>query len=210
MSCGCGGNNKIPERKRRKSFRLDPQDVPEKSTTAEFETAADPLELEIGYGPGKKQPSAQVQMVNQENPDMNAVDPKSDMKIDKDKVDENIRKGKHIKPENNKGVIGNLLSAAKSQNNKIKWFKDGVSGIIKCLKEDVLYTDLDIQKERDVCRDCEYSTKDKNGRLTQTSQCMGIDPNTGASCGCFILCKTQAGTCPLEKWKTTPITINNL
>lgn len=104
--------------------------------------------------------------------------------------------------------IKNLIQAASQQKNKIKWFKDGLTGIFKCLSDDVLYTDEDIQKNRDVCRECPFSTKDKKNKLTMTSQCMAKDPNTGAPCGCFILCKTQADKCPLNKWTTVQLTID--
>lgn len=109
--------------------------------------------------------------------------------------------------DNSKNPLKNLINAAKTQNNKIKWFKDGVSGIVKCLTEDIAYTDEDIQKNRDICRECPHSTKGKNNTLTMTSQCMGINPDTGEVCGCFILCKTQNGECPLSKWSTIKITI---
>jgi len=104
-------------------------------------------------------------------------------------------------------VIRNLIKAASSQPNAIKWFRDGVSGIIKCLEGNVLYTDSEISENRQVCQDCEFSTKNDKGKLTLSSQCMAPDPERGgAPCGCFIVCKTQSGSCPIHKW--VHLTIN--
>lgn len=101
----------------------------------------------------------------------------------------------------------NMLKAAKEQSNILAWFKDGVTGLAKCFVKEVKYNDTEIQQNRDVCRRCEYSTK-KDGGLSVKSQCMGPDPQKrGAACGCFILCKTQVGECPLNKW--THLTINS-
>lgn len=101
--------------------------------------------------------------------------------------------------------VTNLVEAAKTQPDKIKWFKDGVSGIIKCIGEKQSYTDQEIIQNRDVCRQCEFSTK-TDGKLTMNSQCMAKDEN-GQICGCFLLCKTSSGpNCPLKKW--THLTIN--
>lgn len=105
-------------------------------------------------------------------------------------------------------VFKNLRQAALQQPDKLLWFKDGISKIIKCLKGKTLYFDEDIQKNRDVCRECQYSTKDSNGKLTLKSQCMAPDPEkNNAPCGCFIVCKTQTGFCPQKKWTTTVLTV---
>lgn len=105
--------------------------------------------------------------------------------------------------------VQNLITAAKSQKQPFKWFRDGLNGIIKCLNSETIYSDEDIQKNRDACRECEFSTKNEKGDLNMKSQCMGPDPKlNNAPCGCFLLCKTQSGHCPLNKWSTTPITIS--
>lgn len=103
-------------------------------------------------------------------------------------------------------VGANLVKAAASQPDIVKWFKDGVNGLIKCAGNISIYTDEQIQKNRDACRECPHSTK-TDGKLTMQSQCMAPDPNkNGAACGCIILCKTQTDKCPLGKWAT--LTIN--
>lgn len=95
----------------------------------------------------------------------------------------------------------NLINAGKKQPDKLHWFKDGVSGLLKCFQHKTIYTDSQIQQNRDVCRKCEFATKDDNGELTLSSQCMAPDPNNNnAPCGCFILCKSQSGQCDLKKW----------
>ena len=104
-----------------------------------------------------------------------------------------------------KSVVKNLFDAASQQPDKIKWFKDGVTGIFKCLVGDVKYSDANIISNRDICRQCPHSTK-TDGKLTKKSQCAAIDPKTNAPCMCIILCKTQSGDCPLKKW--TPLTIH--
>lgn len=95
--------------------------------------------------------------------------------------------------------IKNLGKAWSEQPDKVKWFKDGATGILKCLDGQTAYTDGDIIANRNICRNCEFSTK-TNGKLTATSQCMAIDPETNAPCACIITCKTQVGACPLNKW----------
>jgi hypothetical protein len=105
-------------------------------------------------------------------------------------------------------AIGNIATAAKQQPNKFKWFRDGVTGLAKCVGHQSKYSDQDIKINRDACRNCEHSTK-QDGKLTSMSQCMAPDPERGgAPCGCFVMCKTQSGDCPLKVWKTTPITLN--
>lgn len=100
-----------------------------------------------------------------------------------------------------KNVVGNLLKAANDNPDKIGWFKDGISGLIKCVIGEKPYTDEEIQKNRDICRECPHSTKNEEGKITMKSQCMGPDPlKNGAACGCFILCKSQVGKCPIGKW----------
>lgn len=100
-------------------------------------------------------------------------------------------------------ILQNLRKAAESQPDKLKWFKDGATGILKCLAGVHIYDDEDIQKNREVCRNCPHSTK-TSGKLVATSQCMAID-ESGKACGCFILCKSTQGTCPLNKWTTLTI-----
>ena len=103
-------------------------------------------------------------------------------------------------------IIMNLTKAGLAQKSPFKWFKDGLSGLIKCLDGDLLYDDDGIKFNRLACKDCEYSTKDDNGNITLKSQCMAPDPkNNGAPCACFITCKTQSDTCPLNKFTTLTI-----
>lgn len=102
--------------------------------------------------------------------------------------------------ENNVAPIKNMIKAGSKQSDKISWIRDGLSGIIKCLTGITKYSDPDIQKNREVCRNCAYSTK-IDGKLVLKSQCMAPDPqNNNAPCGCIIVCKTQSGDCPLNKW----------
>lgn len=101
--------------------------------------------------------------------------------------------------------VKNIASAAISQSNVFRWFRDGITGLVKCFTGSSLYSDEDIIKNRDVCRECEHSTK-TDDRLTLQSQCMAPDPQqNNAPCGCFITCKTQTGKCPLNKWTTLTI-----
>lgn len=59
---------------------------------------------------------------------------------------------------------------------------------------------LDINKRRDICRYCEFSTKSDDEKyknyngLTSYSQCI--------KCACIISLKTKLATetCPLDKW----------
>ena len=99
----------------------------------------------------------------------------------------------------------NLLKAAVQQPDAVKWFKDGVTGLLKCLEGVTIYSDKEIIANRDVCRACEFSTK-TDGKLTASSQCTATDPKTGAPCMCFVLCKTQVDVCPLGKF--TNLTVN--
>ncbi len=102
-------------------------------------------------------------------------------------------------------VIKNMTNAAKSQKDVFRWFKDGVSGLYKCVTNEKAYSDEQIVKNRNTCEECPHSTK-KNGKLFNTSQCMAPDPEkNGEVCGCFILCKTQVGKCPLNQF--TDLTI---
>lgn len=113
-------------------------------------------------------------------------------------------------PKQGIGPLANLVKAMGSQSNKLLWFKDGVTGLAKCFANSTKYTDEQIKENRDKCRGCEYSTKE-NGKLTTMSQCMAPDPmRNGAACGCFILCKTQTGTCPKEKWTHLTISASKL
>lgn len=91
--------------------------------------------------------------------------------------------------------IKNTVSAAIKQPDAFKWFRDGITGIIKCFTE-TIYSDDDIKKNRDVCTNCEFSSKNSNNKLSTQSQCMRPDPlKNNAPCGCFIVCKTQSGKC---------------
>lgn len=107
-----------------------------------------------------------------------------------------------------KKAASNLGKAAAAQPKKIEWFKQGARGLIKCFNHSVIYSDEDIKANRDVCRECPHSTKE-GGKLTTLSQCMAPDPKrNGAPCGCFVVCKTQSDTCPLNLFKSVPITLN--
>lgn len=100
----------------------------------------------------------------------------------------------------NPGIVANMTKVVQEQPDKIKWFKDGITGLFKCITGDTKYTDAEIIINREACRTCEYSTK-VDGKLTKKSQCMAPNPeNNNAPCGCFILCKTQTGPCPLNKF----------
>lgn len=102
-----------------------------------------------------------------------------------------------IKPRN---VVSNLVEAASSQSDKFKWFRDGITGIVKCWAGQTKYSDEEIVKNRNFCRECEYATKE-DGKITTKSQCMAPDPTkNGEKCGCFIVCKTQSGKCPIDKF----------
>lgn len=104
-------------------------------------------------------------------------------------------------------VGSNLVSAFKQQEHKLAWFLDGASKIKKCLTGTQKYTDEGIIANREVCRNCEWATKNADGELNIKSQCMAPDPaKNNAACGCFILCKTQTDVCPLGKF--TSLTIN--
>lgn len=99
-------------------------------------------------------------------------------------------------------TIQNILTAGIKQPNPVAWFRDAVSGLIKCAKQQQIYTDEDIAKNRASCGNCEHSTKTES-LLTVQSQCMAPDPTRGnAPCGCFIICKTMVDKCPLNKWDT--------
>jgi len=112
-----------------------------------------------------------------------------------------------VEPKTRQSVMRSMYEAATKQPNKITWIRDGITGLIKCAIGKQDYTDSEIQKNREVCRSCEYATKNEKGELTNKSQCMAPDPEkNGAPCGCIIMCKTQVGKCPLNKW--TDLTIN--
>lgn len=103
-------------------------------------------------------------------------------------------------------VVSNVVKAVKTQSNPLRWFKDGVSGLLKCVTSDVSYSDEQIIANRAACGGCEYATR-KNGEVFPMSQCMAPDPEKGGEvCGCFIMCKTQVGKCPLGRF--TDLTIN--
>lgn len=112
---------------------------------------------------------------------------------------------------NKKNTISNLMDAAKSQVKPFKWFKDGITGLVKCITSESNATVETIKHRRDVCRSCEFVTKSDKGDLITLSQCMAVDPATGQKCGCFITCKTQLENekCPLGKWENVTLTRNN-
>lgn len=120
----------------------------------------------------------------------------------------NIKASTPSMPGVNRGITGvakNLVDAATGNSNAFRWFRDGITGVVKCALGQQNYSDEDIAKNRDVCRNCEHSTK-TDGKLTIQSQCMRPDPkNNNAPCACFITCKTQVGAC--DKWTT--LTINS-
>jgi hypothetical protein len=96
--------------------------------------------------------------------------------------------------------IANIISAGLSQKNKLSWFIEGVTGLKKCITNDKDYSKEQIEINREACKNCEFSTKSE-GKVTTSSQCMAPDPaKDNKPCGCFILCKTQVGKCPLNKW----------
>ena len=103
-------------------------------------------------------------------------------------------------------VVSNMVKAVKTQSNPLRWFKDGATGLLKCVTDETGYSHEQILANREACESCQYSTK-KNGKVFTTSQCMAPDPEkNGEVCGCFILCKTQVGKCPLGKF--TDLTVN--
>lgn len=113
---------------------------------------------------------------------------------------------KGIKPAQEKKIeakpLKNLFDAANTQQNKLKWIFDGAKKLYLCLEGKIIYTDDQIRDHRRICGECEYSTKNENGKLNLTSQCMAINPETGEKCGCVLLCKTSVDEkgCPLKKW----------
>ncbi len=111
------------------------------------------------------------------------------------------------KTKNKSPAIKNMIVAAGTQSNKVRWFIDGVSGLAKCFTNQKSYSDVQIKANREVCRTCEFSTKNNKGEMTTTSQCMAKDPQTGEICSCYITCLTQTGQCKLNKW--VGITINS-
>lgn len=107
-------------------------------------------------------------------------------------------------PSCGQNIVKNLYTAAKAQPNKLKWFADGTTGLIQSVGGIRDYTPEDVQKNRDTCRDCEFSTKNSSGKLNALSQCMAPDHN-GAPCACFILAKSENGDCPKGKYTTLRI-----
>ena len=97
----------------------------------------------------------------------------------------------------NKNTAGNLQVAATwTPKDLIK----GAVGLSKiALRQDLISTDA-IKARRDACRNCEFSTKNKERLntptkgLTNKSMCI--------KCKCFIIAKTQLVTekCPLDLW----------
>lgn len=105
------------------------------------------------------------------------------------------------------GAAKNLVTAAISAPEIFSWFRDAITGIVKCFNKQQIYNDDNIIKNRADCGNCEHSTK-TDGKLTVQSQCMAPDPNKeNAPCGCFIVCKTMVDKCPLNKWTSTPVEI---
>lgn len=83
----------------------------------------------------------------------------------------------------NKGKIGenfNAISATK--------------GILKTVSGVGIANDDTIKKRRDICRNCEFSTKHKDMGLTNVSLCK--------KCLCIVALKTRIDTekCPLNLW----------
>lgn len=114
------------------------------------------------------------------------------------KVADNIKDIPHTMRE--------IVRVGKSQPDRLQWFIDGVTGLAKCFTNQTEYPKDQIESHRKTCETCEFATK-KEGRIFTHSQCMAPDPeNQNKPCGCFILCKTQVGKCPLNKW--TQLTIN--
>jgi len=111
-------------------------------------------------------------------------------------------------PETKNGPVKNLIKAGLQQPDKTKWFLTGVKNLGKAILGDNIYTEDDVRNNIDICRGCEFSTKNESGRLTVNSQCMAKDPATGAPCGCFIKAKARTDVCPLNKWTSVPLTVN--
>jgi len=103
-----------------------------------------------------------------------------------------------------KGLVANLIEAGATQERPLSWFLDGASKLAKCILKEPSYPDHQIRSNREACKNCIHSTKNTAGKVTTLSQCMAPDPaKDGAKCGCFILCKTQVGECPLKLWDLT-------
>lgn len=100
-----------------------------------------------------------------------------------------------------KGFLGTVIEAAKKQPDKLRWFKNGVTGVIRAIGEPSDLTDEQIKERRDICRECPHSTK-KDNKLVTTSQCK--------ECGCSILLKSMLSTekCPKDKWQPITLSIN--
>lgn len=114
------------------------------------------------------------------------------------------------KPSENAGkgafsAMKNIIKTAVNRPDKLSWFVDGLSGLIKCVTNQKEHSKQEIEYNRSVCGSCEFATKNTEGKLYTHSQCMRPDPEkNNQPCGCFILCKTQVGLC--DKW--TELTIN--
>lgn len=108
-----------------------------------------------------------------------------------------------------KTAIANIVKAGSQQPDKLMWFVDGLTGLIRSAGGSLHYDVSGVKSNRDSCRDCEHATKNGVGELHTLSQCMAPDPTkNGAACGCFILAKTEVGECPLGRWTATKITIS--
>ena len=119
-------------------------------------------------------------------------------RIESRKIAENIDPGL-------RKSVREIVKIAKDRPDRLQWFVDGVTKLAKCVTGGKDYSDQEIVKNREACENCEFSTK-KDGKLHTHSQCMAPDPaKNNQPCGCFILCKTQVGTCPLSKFVTLSI-----
>jgi len=76
----------------------------------------------------------------------------------------------------------------------------GAQGLSKLVMGKNNTDEVTIQLRRDVCRNCEFSTKNQS---LLTSPCKGLTAYSQCEkCACFIKYKTMLTTeqCPLNKW----------
>lgn len=104
----------------------------------------------------------------------------------------------------------NLLRLALQQKHLLSWLKNGIIGQAKYYLGQKDYSDEDIDKHLATCQGCEF----RSGYATSpdivksSDKCLGPDPAQGnAPCGCPIHKKIVTGKCPLNKWKSVPLTI---
>lgn len=71
---------------------------------------------------------------------------------------------------------------------------NGLKSVVKMINPNNIADEEIIKLRRDICRICEFATKNPDLGLTNFSQC--------TKCSCVIKLKTshKESTCPLEKW----------